>query len=147
MATSAPRSPARLAERDLSASQAVGAAVIALLAVTMGDVVTDGTIGLLFSTTFVLICVTVPMSVNIRALFVPGVLPPLLLIGTMILVAIVAPQAISDPDLTAADGFGQHLIVGIINQAPALVIGHASALVVIGLRILAAPRRSGLVNR
>lgn len=139
MSTTQARSPAALARHDLSARQAVVVACTAMAAVAILDVAVDGKLGPLFSVGFVLIAVTTPLSVNVRALFAPGILPPLLMIGVILVFAIVAPSAIPSGGLAASAGILQHLIAGIIDQATALVVGHLLALGVIALRIVTAP--------
>lgn len=131
------RSGATIAQRDLNPRLAVAAAVAAMAGVVLLDLMTDGQVGLLYSTGFVLICITVPMSVQVRSLIAAGILPPLLFVGTICLLASVAPDSIATG--TAADSVGQRLIVGVIDLAPTLVIGHVLALVAIVVRIVTAP--------
>ncbi len=137
MTKTAMRSPTTIAQRDLNPRLAITAAIAAMAGVIALDLMTDGQLGLLWSTSFVLICITVPMSVHVRSLIAAGIFPPLLFVGTICLLAIVAPAAIATG--TAADSFGQRLIVGVIDLAPALVIGHALALAAIVVRIVTAP--------
>lgn len=141
MSMTATRSPAALARRDLSARQAIVSACVVMAAITLLDIVVDGKLGTLFSVGFILIAVTTPLSVDVRALFAPGILPPLLMIGTILVVAIVSPSSIPADGLASSAGTLQRLIAGIIDQATALVVGHLLALGFIGLRILAAPDR------
>lgn len=132
-------SPAALARRDLSARQAITAAGTVMAAVTLLDVIIDGKIGLLFSIGFVLISVTTPLSVDARSLFGPGILPPLLMIASILILSIAVPAAIPADGISATAGTLQRLIAGVIDQATALIIGHLLALGTIGLRILTSP--------
>ena len=136
------RTPVALSRHDLSARQAVVLACTAMAAVTILDVMADGRLGLLFSVAFILIAVTTPLSVDVRSLFAPGILPPLLMIGSILAVAIFHPSAITSDGLTASAGTMQRLIAGIIDQATALVVGHLLALAVIALRITTDPERA-----
>ncbi|MEO6471375.1 MAG: DUF6542 domain-containing protein, partial [Aeromicrobium sp.] len=99
-------------------------------------------LGVLFSVGFILIAVTTPLSVDVRSLFAPGILPPLLMIGSILFFAIVSPSAIPADGLAASAGTIQRLIAGIIDQATALVIGHLLALGVVALRIVTAPEKA-----
>jgi len=109
-------------------------ATIALL-----DVMVDGRLGILFSVGFILVAVTTPLSVDVRALFAPGILPPLLMIGSILAFAVFAPSAIPSEGLADSASALQRLISGVIDQATALVVGHLLALGVIALRIITAP--------
>lgn len=142
MSTTATHSPAALARRDLSARQAIIIACVAMTAIAILDVVVDGKLGTLFSVGFILIAVTTPLSVDVRALFAPGILPPLLMIGVILVFAVVAPSAIPADGLASTAGTLPRLIAGIIDQATALVVGHLLALGVIALRIVTTPDRA-----
>ncbi|HZK37208.1 MAG TPA: DUF6542 domain-containing protein [Aeromicrobium sp.] len=139
MASTALRSPASLAALDLNARQAVWLACASMAAITVVDIAVNQRIGLLFGASFVLVAITIPLSVNIGELFVPAILPPLLLIGTITVLTVIIPSSIQVDGLADSAGALQRIIAGIIGQAAALVVGHLLALGVIGLRILTAP--------
>ncbi|MCW2799383.1 MAG: hypothetical protein JWQ70_855 [Aeromicrobium sp.] len=101
----------------------------------------DGRLGFLFSLGFVLVVITVAMSVDLDSLFQAGVLPPALLIGTMAIVSMFWPDAIQVHGLSAHAGFVGRLIAGVIDRGATLIIGHGLALGIIALRILTAPDR------
>lgn len=103
------------------------------------DIAGDGRLGTLFSVGFVLVAVTTPLSVDVQALFAPGILPPLLMISLLLVVAIFEPSAIPADGVASSAGTLQHVISGVIDQATALVVGHLLALGVIALRITTAP--------
>lgn len=138
MSTTQARSPAGLARHDLSARQAVVLACTAMAATAILDIVVDGKLGTLFSVGFILVSITAPLSVDIRALFAPGILPTLLMVGSIAVFAIIAPSTIPAEGLAASADTVQRLIAGIIDQATALVVGQLLALGVIGLRIITA---------
>lgn len=140
MSSTSTRTPAAWAQHDLSARQAIWCAVGAMTLVTMLDLL-DGRLGLLFSVGFILIAGTASLSVDLDSLFPTGVLPPVLLFGTLWLVAVVSPSAIQVDGLAATAGVMARLIAGVIDHGMTLVIGHGLALGIIVLRILTAPDR------
>ena len=136
------RTPAALSRHDLGARQAITFACTAMAAVSVLDVIGDGKLGLLFSIGFILIAVTTPLSVDVRSLFAPGILPPLLMIASMLAFAIFHPSAIPADGLASDAGTMQRFLAGIIDQATALVVGHLLALGVIALRIITDPDKA-----
>jgi hypothetical protein len=134
------RTPAALSRRDLSAGQAIVAACVAMAGVTALDLL-DGRLGLLFSIGFVLVAMTVPLAVDVRSLFPTGVLPPALLIGSLLLVCIFASSAVHVHGMERDAGMVARLIAAVIDHGMTLVVGHGLALLVIGLRILTDPDR------
>ena len=107
------------------------------MAVVIGLDLTDGRLGLLFSVGFVLIAVTVPLAVDVRSLFPAGVLPPALLIGSLLLVCIFDSAAIHVDGLAKDASLVGRFIATVIDHGLTLVIGHGLALGIIALRILA----------
>jgi hypothetical protein len=101
----------------------------------------DGRLGLLFSVGFVLIAVTVPLAVDVRSLFPAGVLPPALLIGSLLLVCMFASSAIQVDGLAKDVGLIGRFIATVIDHGLTLVIGHGPARGTIALRIRAARER------
>jgi uncharacterized protein DUF6542 len=140
MSSMTARSPAGLARHDLSAQQAVLVACLGLAAVTALDL-TDGRLGFLFSLGFVLAVATAPLSVDVRSLLATGVMPPVLLIGALFVVAVVAPDAIVVNGLAADAGSFARTLGAVIDHGITLVVGHALALAGIGVRVALAPTR------
>jgi uncharacterized protein DUF6542 len=138
MSSTATRTPAAWARRDLTARQAIAAACAAMAVITLLDR-SDGRLGFLFSLGFVLIVITVAMSVGTDSLFEAGVLPPALLIGTMAIVAVLWPDVIQVHGLSTHAGVIGRLIAGVIDRGATLIIGHGLALGIIAARILTAP--------
>lgn len=134
------RTPAKLSRRDLSARQVIVAASAAMAVVTALDLA-DGELGALFSLGFVLIALTAPLSVDARSLFPTGVMPPALLIGSLLIVCVVAPSAIQVSGLPADAGLIGRFIAAVIDHGLTLVMGHGLALGVIALRVLTAADR------
>lgn len=140
MAQAVSHPPARMARHDLSARQAIVSASVSMVAIVALDLL-DGTLGPLYSVGFVLIVVTVPLSVDVRALFPAGVLPPILLLASLLVVCLVDPAAIQIDGLAKDPTLVGRLIASVIDHGVTLVIGHGLALGVIGLRIITAPDR------
>ena len=136
MSQAVSRTPAAMARRDPSARQAIVAACLAMAVVIALDLV-DGRLGLLFSVGFVLIAVTVPLAVDVRSLFPAGVLPPALLIGSLLLVCMFAGSAIHVDGLAKDASLVGRFIATVIDHGLTLVVGHGLALGIIALRILA----------
>lgn len=109
------------------------AAVLGLLTVTVLSLAfTDG-IGLVFDVAFVLICLGAALWVHPRDFFSIGVLPPLLLGFTVLVLAIVDRAAVA----RAEDPVVQAVVSGLAHHSLALVIGYALTLAVIALRQVA----------
>jgi hypothetical protein len=135
MSQAVSRTPSALARRDPSARQAITAACLAMALVIGLDLV-DGRLGLLFSVGFVLIAITVPLAVDVRSLLPAGVLPPALLIGSLLLVCVFVSSAIHVEGLARDAGVVARLIAAVIDHGMTLVVGHGIALGIIALRIL-----------
>ena len=135
MSQAVSRTPAAMARRDPSARQAIVAACLSMAVVIALDLV-DGRLGLLFSVGFVLIAVTVPLAVDVRSLFPAGVLPPALLIGSLLLVCMFAGSAIHVDGLAKDASLVGRFIATVIDHGLTLVVGHGLALGIIALRIL-----------
>lgn len=131
-----------LSKKDLSATQVVVVGSVAFGLATALSIRLTGDLGFFVGLCFVLVSVTGAMAASIHSLFAPGVLPPLLMIATVVVVANVSPDAIDVAGLSASAGTLQRAIAGLVDQAVALVIGHLLALAVIGLRIASTPGRT-----
>lgn len=111
---------------------AVSAAVAALIVVLL-NLVGMGRIGLLFDLPFVLICVVAALVIRPREFFTVGVLPPLLMVGTIAVLAVLDRTAIAEE----GDGLVQAVVSGLAHHATALVVGYALSLVILALRQIA----------
>lgn len=134
----APTTLPRAFDHELSGAAAAVVSGALLGAVAWLNVSSSGQLGFFYGVCFVLAALTVALVVDAAGLFVAGVLPPLLMLGVVTLVVVFAPAAIDAPHLAADAGGIQRVIAGIVDHAAALVIGHVTALVVLGLRIRAA---------
>ena len=104
-------------------------AVICALAAAI-DVVITGNLDWLFDVGFVLVCIGAALAVRPSDFFRVGVLPPLLLLGTTIVVSLVHRTAVAD----AHDGVAQGVVSGLTAHAGALLGGYAVALAVLAIR-------------
>lgn len=95
-------------------------------------------LSLFFDIAFVAVCVAAALAVRPRDFFVVGVLPPLLMLGIVTLLALVAREAVAEE----VDSLVQAVVSGLAHLAGALVIGYALALAVLALRQVAL-RNSG----
>ncbi|UYM06241.1 DUF6542 domain-containing protein [Solicola gregarius] len=131
----------RLAARDLSGAQICAGAAAAMAAVTAVSIGLTGELGIFFGGCFVLVSVSSALAADIRSLFTPGVLPPLLLVSVLVTVAVVAPQAIDAPGLAESAGVTQRTIAGVVQHATALIVGHLLALGTVAYRIVNSAER------
>lgn len=118
--------------------QVVTLSAIATVSVAGLDLALTDELTLFFDLTFVVLCLAAALSVRPRDFFVVGVLPPLLMLGTVTLVALVARGAVAE----AVDGPVQAVVSGLAHHAGALVAGYALTLGILALRQVAL-RNSG----
>jgi hypothetical protein len=101
---------------------ALGVAV-ALTAVVL-DVALGGDLG------FVALCVLLALRVRPRDSFTVGVLPPLLMLGVLVLVEVGRPEVLGHP----RDGLVQSVVTGLAHHSGALVTGYVLCLGVLAIR-------------
>ena len=118
-------------------------AFVAMAAIVWLDL-SDGTLGPAFTVGFILVVLTAPMAVDLRSIVSTGVLPPALLILTLFGVVLFEPEAIEVPGLAADANAITHTIATTLDHGVALVIGHALALTMIGVRHVWASRARAL---
>lgn len=92
-----------------------------------------GMLSLFFDLTFVVVCLVAAFAVRPRDFFAVGVLPPMLMFGTVTVLAVVARPAVADP----VDGVVQAVVSGLAHHAGGLVAGYSLTLVVLALRQVA----------
>ncbi len=100
------------------------------LTVVVADVATNVRVGVLFDLCFVALCIALALAVRPDDFFVVGVLPPLLMGGLFMLLAITRPAAIGEPD----DGLVQATVSGLSHHSLALLAGYALCLAVLFVR-------------
>jgi hypothetical protein len=107
--------------------------VLGVLSLAALNVALAGELSLFFDLTFVVAALVAALAVRPRDFFRVGVLPPLLLLATVVLLASVEPGWVADE----TDGLVQAVVSGLAHHAGALVGGHGLALAVLGLRQVA----------
>ena len=88
------------------------------------DVLLTGRLGLLFDVCFALACLTVALLVHPRDFFTVGVLPPLVMVGLFLLLALTRVEAIARSD----DGVVQAVVTGLGRHSVGLFVGYALTL-------------------
>jgi hypothetical protein len=132
---SSERQPVRpVWEGETRGSEVVALAVALTLTVAATEIVVGGHLRLFFDVCFVAICVATALLVRPRDFFTVGVLPPLLMLATMVLVAVNGTQVIAQ----LHDSVVQAVITGLAHHSLALFIGYAGCLVTLVLRQRAA---------
>jgi len=133
------RTPAVAARYDLTPRAVVVCAAASLAAVTALDLI-DGRLGIAFSVGFVLVVLSAAAAVQERGLFTTGILPPVLLAVTLLVVAATAPDSIVIAGLPADTGVLGRTLSSFIDHGVTLFIGHGLAMVMIVGRIVTARR-------
>lgn len=104
--------------------------VAVLLTATVVDVLLSRSLGLVFDLTFVTACVFAALAVRPTDFFAVGVLPPLAMLGAVVLLAVTEPETVAHP----ADGAVQATISGLSAHSVALVAGYLLCLGVLAVR-------------
>jgi hypothetical protein len=111
----------------------IGTVASALLVAVLLTEAFDARIGLFFDLVFVASCLGAALMVRPRDFFTVGVLPPLALTATVVLLAFVDRAAVARAD----DSVTQATVSGLAHHAQALAIGYALTLLVLALRQVA----------
>jgi hypothetical protein len=111
-------------EGETSGSEVAALASALVLTVAAAEVLLVGHLRLFFDLCFVVVCLGAALMVRPRDFFTVGVLPPLLMFGTMVIVALNGPRVIA----TAHDGVVQAVITGLAHHSLALFAGYAVCL-------------------
>jgi len=121
----------------------VPASAAALGLATSVNLLLGDRIGVFFDIVFVMTCIGAALAVRPRDFFTVGVLPPLLLAGTVLVLALTDRAAVARAD----DALVQALVSGLAHHALALVLGYAFTLAVLALRQVALRNRGQLRRR
>ncbi len=105
-----------------------------MLGAALVEILVADAIGVLFGAALVVVSVGAALTVRPRNLFTAGVLPPLLLVGLLTSIAVLQPDGIQVARMDASAGVAQRVIAGFVHLAGALVVAHATALLVVALR-------------
>jgi hypothetical protein len=112
-------------EGNAPGSEVVALSSAVVLTVAALEVMLVGHLELFFDLCFVVVCLGAALMVRPRDFFTVGVLPPLLMFGTMVIVALNGPRVIA----SAHDGVVQAVITGLAHHSLALFAGYAVCLV------------------
>lgn len=110
--------------------QMIALAVALALSAVVLDVALGADLGLFFDLCFVALCVTIALQVRPGDFFTVGVLPPLLMLGVLVLLELTRPEVLGDPK----DGLVQSVVTGLAQHSSALVSGYLLCLVVLAIR-------------
>lgn len=123
--------PRTLWEEGREAGREVASLTVALLlTVTVVEVGLADHLGLLFDLVFVALCLYAALAVRPPDFFTVGVLPPLVMLGTVGLLALAQPASVARSD----DDVVQATVTGLSHHAIALVAGYLLTLAILAVR-------------
>lgn len=128
--------PALFWNGDAAGSEVVALSSALVLTAATIEITMVGHLRLFFDLCFVVVCLVAAVRVRPRDFFTVGVLPPLLMFGTMVIVAINGPKVIA----TAHDGVVQAVITGLAHHSLGLFAGYAVCLATLMARRSLTPR-------
>ncbi len=129
-----PHDPVPIWDGHTRGSEVVALCTALTLTAAAAEVTLRSHLGLFFDLCFVGVCLTAAMMVRPRDFFTVGVLPPLLMLGTMLLVALNGTEVIA----TRHDSVVQAVVTGLAHHSVALFVGYALCLGILVLRQRAA---------
>lgn len=100
------------------------------------DIAATGRLERIFDSGFIVLCVGTALAVRPQDFFRVGVLPPMLLLGVAVVLALGHRSAVASAD----DGLIQSVISGLAHHSGPLVVGYALSLGVLGIRSRVARR-------
>ena len=115
------REPAPIWDGHSRGSEVVALSTALTLTAATVEITLVGSLGVFFDLCFVATCLTAALMVRPREFFTVGVLPPLLMLGTMVLVALNGTQVIA----SRHDSVVPAVITGLAHPRVALIIGYA----------------------
>ncbi|MCY7400512.1 MAG: hypothetical protein LH477_06085 [Nocardioides sp.] len=118
-----------------SGRQVVALGVAGTLTAVSIDVALTGRLTQFFDLCFIALCLALAALVRRRDLFAVALLPPLLMIGVFVFVAVVARDVVADP----RDGLVQAVVSGVATHGIALFVAYVLCLGWLGWRL----RRTG----
>lgn len=123
------------------ARRVVTISALSAVAVAWLNIGLAGRLSLFFDLTFVVLCLVAALAVRPSDFFAVGVMPPLLVLGVVSMLAVVARGTVADE----VDGVVQAVVSGLAHHAGGLVAGYAVTLGVLALRQVAL-RSSGRIR-
>jgi hypothetical protein len=124
------RQPRPLSDGSTRGSEVVALTTALTLTCAAAEITLVGRLGLFFDACFVATCLMAALMVRPRDFFTVGVLPPLLMLGTMLLVALNGAQVIA----ARQDNVVQAVVTGLAHHSIALFVGYAVCLLTLVLR-------------
>jgi hypothetical protein len=121
---------------DTRGSEVAALASALVLTSATIEITMVGHLRLFFDLCFVVVSLAAAVLVRARDFFTVGVLPPLLMFGTMLIVALNGPRVIA----TAHDSVVQAVITGLAHHSLALFAGYAVCLGMLLARQRLTPR-------
>ena len=115
---------------DTRGSEVVALTAALTLSAATVEIAITGHLRLFFDLCFIAVCLAAAMLIRPRDFFTVGVLPPLLMLGTIVLVALNGATVIAHPH----DSLVQAVVTGLAHHAVALFVGYAVCLVTLVLR-------------
>ncbi len=110
--------------------QVVVLGVAAALSALALDLALGGDVGMFFDLCFVALCLALALAVRPTDFFTVGVLPPLLMVGVLVLLEIARPGVLGHP----RDGAVQSVVTGLADHSGALVAGYLLTLLTLAVR-------------
>ena len=110
--------------------QVVVLGVAASLSALALDLALGGDVGFFFDLSFVAVCLALALAVRPSDFFTVGVLPPLLMVGVMLLLEVAKPGVLGHP----SDGAVQSVVTGLAEHSGALVSGYLLTLLTLAVR-------------
>lgn len=114
----------------MAAHEVVSLAAAVLLTAVLVDLALSDRLGLLYDLAFVTVCVAAALAVRPDHFFPVGTLPPLAMLGVVVLLAVADPVSVADE----RDGVVQAALSGLSGHGIALLAGYAACLAVLGIR-------------
>ena len=136
------RIPANLSRHDISTRGTVISSVIALAAIAALDLI-DGHIGFPFAVGYLLVVTTAPLAVQTRGLYTIVLMPPVLMLGAMLVVASLVPSALEIESLPESTGVIGHAVSATAQRGGILLAGQALAITTVLLRLWSAQNPRG----
>ncbi len=131
----APRTPLGPAADDLTSRGAITVAASAMVVIAALDLV-NGRIEFVFSLGFVLVSLTVALAVDGRNLFTAGVMPPVLLLVSLLALCLAAADSVAVDGVATNASLITRYIATVVDHGMTLVVGHGLALAAVVWRIL-----------
>ncbi len=127
----------------MSGGRVTRLAVTVCVLLAAADVLVTGRLGWPFDLGFVALCIGVALAVHPSGFFRVGVMPPFLMLGTSLLLALFDRSAVA----LANDTFVQAVVSGLAHHSGALFAGVVLTLVVLAIRHRVAHARRDRVER